>query len=213
MTSITALLAGALGAAETDEELKLLTDNASVISAPAGHKLFASCDNVVNFVMLAEGTARVQISTKSGREMILYRLEAGQSCALTTSCLIKNSPYYAEGVSETPLKLVVIPSSVFRQALGQYPVLAMNLIHDYAERIGQLTGIIDRLVSRDLYTELHAFLSRNSDHNGIVAMSHQRIAEELGSSREVISRKLKVMQDQELVTISRGKVILLKALE
>lgn len=209
MTSITALLAGALDVPEDFEGLDFLIQNASFVDAPADHRLFATGDEAPNFILVAEGTARVQISTISGREVVLFRLKEGQSCALTTSCLITNSPYYAEGLSDTPLKLVSIPAAKFKQAINQYPRLAISLIDNYAARVGQLTGVIDRLISRNLSDELEQFLHSNADQDGCVLYSHQKIADELGSSREVISRKLKVMEREGLIKLARGQIRLL----
>ena len=97
--------------------IQALASAATVSAAPAGAKLFASGDVCENFVIVASGEARVQLSTKTGRDMTLFRLLPGQSCALTTSCLLSESPYYAEGVAETDLELITIPSSAFCKPL------------------------------------------------------------------------------------------------
>ena len=208
MSSLSKLLASAFDLSEVDQAIRLLSENAVIQNVPANQRLFSSGDPAENFVLIANGSAKVQISTKSGREMILFRLSAGESCALTTSCLLANSPYYAEGVSETEIGLITIPAAAFRQVLGQFPNLALYLIDDYAARIGQLTGVIDRLISRDLSGELKNFLLDQVNQAGIVNFSHQKIAEELGSSREVISRKLKRMESSGLIKLSRGKIYL-----
>jgi len=141
--------------------------------------------------------------------MILFRLNAGESCALTTSCLLTNSSYYAEGIAETDLKIITIPAASFRSLLNQYPDLSVSLLDNYARRIGELTSVIDRLVSRDLSFELKSLLREKADAENIIKMSHQKIADELGSSREVISRKLKAFENAGLVKLARGRVQIL----
>lgn len=210
MTDVLNSLAQALNTSNNADGIIALSQGAALIEIPDKHRLFASGDICENFVLIAEGTARVQISTRTGREMILFRLEAGQSCALTTSCLLTNSPYYAEGIAETPLKLVSIPAASFRTTINNYPKLAMNLLENYAQRITQLTSVIDRLISRDLGSELKSLLLQKVNDHQQIKLSHQKIADELGSSREVISRKLKAMEKAGLLKLSRGQITLTK---
>lgn len=172
----------------------------------AGTVLFATGDICEKFVFVAQGIARVQLSTNSGREMILFRLQPGQSCALTTSCLLTESPYYAQGIAETDMTLITAPASAFRQMLDSNPQLAKIMLENFAQRISELTGVIDHLISRDLTGQLKQFLRTHADEQAVVALSHQQIAEELGSSREVITRKLKILQDDKLVHLMRGRI-------
>ena len=131
MTFVLTALAKALDSTPKDAGLMALSHNASLVEAPKNHRLFSTGDVCENFVLVAEGQVRVQLSTKSGREMILFRLEPGQSCALTTSCLLTDSPYYAEGIAETPLKLILIPAATFRSTLSSHPKLSIRLLDNY----------------------------------------------------------------------------------
>ena len=209
MKSISHVLAKAIKPAPSSAGLKALSDAAVLSQAPKDHRLFATGDKCENFVLIAEGQARVQISTRTGREMILFRLNAGESCALTTSCLLTHSSYYAEAIAETPLKIITIPAVTFRKILKEHTELSLSLVDNYAHRIGELTGVIDRLMSRDLNAELKALLREKADADNIVHMSHQKIADEIGSSREVISRKLKTYEKAGFVKMSRGRVSLI----
>ena len=209
MTAVLHALVQALQTSPSADGIAALSQGASLAEAPANHRLFASGDRCENFVLVVDGTIRVQISTKTGRDMILFRLRAGQSCALTTSCLLIHSPYYAAGITETPVKIITIPAASFRAAISTHPKLALSLLENYAERIGELTSVIDRLISRDLGLELKTFLQREADGEQRIYLSHQNIADELGSSREVISRKLKAMEKTGLLKLSRGQITLL----
>ena len=177
--------------------IQALASAATVSAAPVGAKLFASGDVCENFVI-------VQLSTKTGRDMTLFRLLPGQSCALTTSCLLSESPYYAEGVAETDLELITIPSSAFREALQASPDMMRFLLSDYAGRIAEMTALVDRLTSRDLSAELAEFLLIRADHSDMISLSHKSIADELGTAREVVSRKLKDWEKQSWVELHRG---------
>lgn len=184
--------------------IQALASAATVSAASAGAKLFASGDVCENFVIVASGEARVQLSTKTGRDMTLFRLLPGQSCALTTSCLLSESPYYAEGVAETDLELITIPSSAFREALQASPDMMRFLLSDYAGRIAEMTALVDRLTSRDLSAELAEFLLSRVDHSDMISLSHKSIADELGTAREVVSRKLKDWEKHAWVELHRG---------
>lgn len=202
-------LATAFGVNLDTDGLKALATKANVMRVPSGARLFASGDVCENFVVIIEGTAKVQLCTRTGREVILFRLSSGQSCALTTSCILTESPYYAEGIAETDLQILTLPASEFVDCLKQEPQLFITLLSNYAQRIGELTGVIDRLMSRDLNAELKDLLLERSDSEGNVYLSHQMIADELASSREVMSRKLKTLEKAGRVSLSRGCVTLI----
>jgi CRP/FNR family transcriptional regulator len=208
MTILPEELGVLLNQSANEAALARLSQQSKKLGFRAGEKIFATGDACENFVLIAKGTARVQLSTRSGREMILFRLTAGQACALTTSCLLTESSYYAEGIAETDLEIIAFPASVFQSTLKSDPDIFMPLLGSYAERIGELTSVIDRLMSRDLTAELSALLLDNVNSGGIVAFSHQKIADEIGSSREVISRKLKTMEKSGIVALARGHIVL-----
>lgn len=128
MKTPTDYLASALGIPPDSEGLDALAQKASVTACPQGARLFGTRDVCENFVVILKGTAKVQLSTRTGREMILFRLEAGQSCALTTSCILTESPYYAEGLAETDLDILTLPSQHFLKALKTQPDLFIKLL-------------------------------------------------------------------------------------
>ncbi len=203
---IAKVLAAAFGLPHDDDALSAFQRQVTTANISAGATLFATGDICEKFVFVAHSRARVQLSTNSGREMILFRLQPGQSCALTTSCLLTESPYYAQGIAETDMTLITAPASAFRQMIDSNPQLAKAMLDNFAYRISELTGVIDHLISRDLTAQLKQFLRNNAGDDAIIARSHQQIAEELGSSREVITRKLKILQDDGLVGLMRGRI-------
>ena len=183
--------------------------NASLMQVPRGATLFASGDACENFVLVLSGSARVRLLLKTGREVTLYHLAAGQSCALTTSCLLTHSDYYAEGIAETDLEIVTVPAAEFYAALAASPKWAATLLEDYSQRIGDLVGLVDRLTARNIDDDLAAFLEQKKQEDGVIALSHKAIAEELGTAREVISRKLKKLEQTGMVELGRNRIKLL----
>lgn len=142
--------------------------------------------------------------------MILFRLGPGQCCALTASCLLTNSPYYAEGIAETDLEVVLIGSGAFNTALTSSPDMMRALLSELADRIAGLTMLVDRQIGRDINSELMDFLRQRADPDHRIELSHKKIAEELGTVREVVSRRLKDLEKAGRIKIGRGSVSLLK---
>lgn len=191
------------------EFLDELIGAAVQMNVSAGARLFATGDLCENFIFITKGKARIRLSLKTGREITLFHLISGQSCALTTSCLLTQSPYYAEGIAETDLEIITFPVNIFNAALEVSPRWASALLKDYSNRIGGLIGLIDRLSVREIETELIAFLENESDDEGIITLSHKFIAEELCTAREVISRNLKKLQDRGVLRMQRGEIQLI----
>ena len=204
MTDIASHLQSLFGLEPDSKASREICSSANTMSLPEGARLFATGDACENFVIVASGRARVQLTTRTGRDITLFHLEPGQSCALTTSCLLSDSPYYAEGIAESDIEIVTIPSAVFRSHLASSPELTSRLLNDFASRIAGLTSLVDRLTSRDLDAELATLLLHAQDEHGTVRLSHQAIADELGTAREVISRKLKALEKASIVELGRG---------
>lgn len=187
-----------------------LAKKAVPIAIASGSRLFASGDPCENFIFILSGKARIRLSLKTGREVTLFHLSAGQSCALTTSCLLTQSPYYAEGIAETDLEIITISAAEFDRIIAVSPRWSAALLQDYSRRIGGLIALVDSLSARDIDTRLNEFLQYRAAPDGIITLSHKAIAEELGTAREVISRKLKKLENNGIVKMARGRIQILK---
>ena len=95
------------------EERARLTERAMVVSLPAGATIFAPGKEPESFLLVLEGTVRVQQVSPSGREIVLYRVSGGEACIMTTACLLSHEAYAAEGLAETPIRAVAIPRAAF----------------------------------------------------------------------------------------------------
>lgn len=210
MSEATDQLRAVFGVSLTLRSLEELESSARILRFRKDARLFASGSAAEHFIKVANGRAKVQLSSRSGRETVLFRLGPGQCCALTASCILTNSPYYAEGIAKTDLEVVVIGSAAFNAALTSSPDLMRTLLSELAERIGELTMIVDRQIGRDLNSALMDFLLQKADPDHKIELSHKKIAEELGTVREVVSRKLKDLEKAGRIKIGRGSVRLLK---
>jgi CRP/FNR family transcriptional regulator len=150
---------------------------------------------------------KVQKTSEQGREIILYRVEKGESCIMTTSCLISNKEYNAEGIAESDIELAVIPHQAFNLLLGSSELFRKFTFEVYAERVAILMMLIEEVVFKKLDERL-AKLLIDKDQPEISA-THQELATELGSVREVVSRQMKIFERSAMIELKRGKIKIL----
>ena len=181
------------------------------MTVPAGTVLFRDGSECSNYVLVLEGSIRVHKMSEGGREIVLYRVERGQSCVLTTNCLIANEAYGAEGVAETTVELVTLPAAIFRSLLARSEGFRDFVFSAYAARISDLLMLIEEVAFGRIDVRLAGWLAERAKPEGRIRATHQDIAMELGTAREVISRQLKDFERRSWVTLARGSVEILDA--
>lgn len=200
------LIAGYPALAKLDHGGREVLAQARRIAVPAGTVLFRHGDRCEHFVMLVSGQIKVVARAASGREMVLYRIEQQGTCVLTTSCLLGNQSYPAEGITETDSVAYLLPLSAFRRALESSPVLRDFVFDSYAQRLAGLISLVQSVSFDSVEQRIAAYLLQRVGDDGVVYDSHQFIADELGTAREVVSRKLKGMADRGLLEMARGQI-------
>ncbi len=184
---------------------RLLT-TALPVSLPEGVMVFREGAECSNYLLVLQGSVRVQKLSESGHEIVLYRVESGQSCVLTTSCLLACETYTAEAVSESPVEAVAIPNTLFQELLATSPEFRAFVFATYADRISGLLMLIDAVAFGRMDSRLAATLAKLADADGALTMTHQELARELGTAREVVSRLLKEFERRGWVSLGRGKI-------
>lgn len=189
-----------------DETSARLIETSQAVSLPANQYVFRAGDESHNFLLVLSGSVRVQMISETGREIVLYRVDTGETCVLTTACLLGHDPYIAEGITETEVHAIAIPASVFHELLGRSAVLRDFVFQSYGARLANLMMLVEEVAFGRLDVRLARFLCENADALGQLSMTHQKLAYELGSAREVISRQLKEFERQDLVKLNRGQI-------
>lgn len=198
------------GLAHLDESSdRMLEEAVRVVELPAGTVLFRDGAECNSFVLLQNGSVRVQKVAENGREIVLYRVESGQSCVLTTNCLMGGQAYTAEGIAETPVRMLVVPATVFRTLLARSEPFRTFVFSAYAARIADLLLLIEEVAFGRIDVRLADWLRRRGA-GGDVRATHQMIAVELGSAREVVSRQLKEFERRGWVLLQRGRVVIVE---
>lgn len=189
-------------------ELATLFANASYMKVPSGALMFDENQPCMGFPMLISGSARVIKSSPSGRDLHLYQVLPGETCILTSSCLLANAPYQARGVVQEEIELVVLPPGSFKQLFGQLEQFRNQVFNRFSERLTELMNLVTAVAFQKLDQRLAAFLVARPSP---VALTHQAIADELGSFRELVSRLLKDFEHKGWVRLERGAVHVLDA--
>jgi CRP/FNR family transcriptional regulator len=157
-------------------------------------------------LLLLAGTVRVQQTSDSGREIVLYRVRAGESCVLTTACLLSHEDYTAEGIAETEVEAAVIPRAVFDDLIARSETFRTFVFRAYARRITDLFTVIEEVAFRRVDIRLAQRLLDMAQGADEVKATHQMMAAELGTAREVVSRQLAEFQRRGWIAQSRGTI-------
>lgn len=176
---------------------------------PAGTRVFGEGSPCHAYLILLSGEVRVQKVAESGREIVLYRVGAGETCVVTTACLMSGVDYDAEGVAETAITAQMLPESGFRELLGLSEAFRDFVFRAYGSRITGLLALIDEVAFGRMDRRLAACLTARARSDNELAATHQDLAVELGSAREVVSRLLKEFERRGWVELSRGRIRLL----
>jgi CRP/FNR family transcriptional regulator len=163
-----------------------------------------------HLALLMAGSARVYKIGENGRDITLYRVTSGQSCILTASCILSDLAFPAFAVCEQSAEAVVLPSHHVRQWANSSPAFRDYLFGLMAHRLGSLIHVVEEVVFQRLDQRLAAYLlERDHAKTHLIRATHQEIASDLGSSREVISRILKDFESRKFIHMSRGEIRLL----
>ena len=179
-----------------------------LVSIPKETKVFEPGKSVNDMIFLLEGTGRVQQVSEGGREIVLYRIEAGQSCIMTASCLLGHEEYSAEGISETKIVAAVIPQDAFNELLANSASFRSFVFSTFSQRLAELMTIINEVAFRRLDIRLAQKLLDLSSNTHEVKITHQQLATELGTVREVVSRQLQEFHRRNWLELNRGLIVI-----
>lgn len=184
----------------------VLLHKSVVITVPADTVIFGPGKSPQNLLLLLDGRVRVQQVSESGREIVLYRVEAGESCVLTTACMLAHENYSAEGIAETDVRAVAIPRAVFDDLVSKSVTFRDFIFRAYSKRITDLFQVIEDIAFQRVDIRLAQKLVDLARGTGRVQATHQQLAAELGTAREVISRQLGEFQRRGWIGQTRGVI-------
>lgn len=186
-----------------------LVDLARIIRMDQGAQVFGPANVPDSLFFLYDGRIRVSQSSDTGREITLYRVDAGESCVLTTACMLAEEAYNAEGVAETEITAVVLPKPAFDQLVAQEEAFRKFVFAAYSKRLIDLLRVVDDVAFGHMDVRLAERLLALAGDLKEISATHQQLASELGTAREVVSRVLSDFQKREMIGQSRGRIALI----
>lgn len=175
------------------------------LDAPEDATLFSEGDACKGLPLLLLGEVRVARATASGREIELYRVRPGEFCIASAACLFGGQRLSAHGATTCPSRLLIVPRETFLRWTDHRDVRA-QFVAAVATRVGELMSLIDAVISQRLDSRLaHTLLG----HGAVLHTTHQRLADDLGTSREMVSRLLGRFESEGLVALGRERIEIL----
>lgn len=160
-----------------------------------------------NYVMCVDGRTRVFKMSPSARELLIYQVQSGGSCVLTTQCLLTGENFPAESVAETRTQLAAIPKATFHKMMDISPEFRAFVLDDYTKLLSKLVSLVDEVAFSSTGGRLARRLMTDADEDGRVTKTHQQLASDVGSVREVVSRCLADWEGLGWITAKRGEII------
>jgi CRP/FNR family transcriptional regulator len=200
------MMAGALASLAEDAK-SLIARQMRPVHFRAGEAAFHAGDKCSNYLVVREGAIRVSVMTEGGREIVLYRVMPGETCVLTAACLLSSNPYEAQGVAEADTDAIIIPKRAFEELLAISPEFRRFVFSSYGERLHLLIGLVQEIAVRHVDKRLARLLLTRAE-NGAVAMTHQAIAGDLNTAREVVTRLLQDFVRKGFVALERGRILI-----
>lgn len=176
-----------------------------LLKSKVGEQVFQETDPVQIFPLVLSGSIKVYKSDPNGKSVVLYEVHPGEGCVLSTSSLLGKTLYPASGKVENDLTAVGIPKDLFFQMVDGSPSFRRYVFQIFSERLNHLLEMIEAVSFKKLDERLAKYLL---DRSPEIKMTHQKIADELGSSREIISRLLKRFEKEGYLDLERERIVI-----
>lgn len=189
--------------------LDFLAEHGRQLSLKAGAPVFYAGDACLNFILVLNGTLRVQKVSADGHEIVLFKVSAGNTCNLTNTCLLASHAYPAEGIADTDCEVLLVGTTDFHQALTRFESLRQLVFGSIDNDINNIVDLLEAVAFEPLNQRLAHLLILRAGDQGPIRVTHQALATELGTAREVVSRLLKEFEALGLIHRRRGKIQIL----
>jgi CRP/FNR family transcriptional regulator len=170
-----------------------------------GTVMFDAHTPCAGFPLVLSGVVRVLQRYPNGREMPLYKVRPGESCLLSGSCLLGHADYSATGIAESDVELLVVPPADFHALIASDAAFRNHVFSLFGERLATLLSLVEAIAYQKLDQRLAALLVAKGE---TVQATHQALADELGSVREIVSRLLRAFEDKGWVDLARERILI-----
>lgn len=188
------------------DHLALAREHVLFPTLAAGEVAYRQGWDCPNYVMCVGGRTRVFKTSEAGRELLIYRVNSGGTCVLTTQCLLAGGKFPAESTAETEASLAAIPAAQFHELMGRSDVFRKFVLDDYMRLLSAMITLVDEVAFSNLDQRLASRLLAEANSLGIVEKTHQQLAHDVGSVREVVSRHLSDWERSGWIKTARGRI-------
>lgn len=189
------------------EELEQL----EVVEIPPGQVVLKENEYIKVIPIVLEGSIKLRKLDPTGREIIFYHIEPGESCILSITSCLNNRESQAEAIIEKKTRMIIVEADRVRSWMDEFPSWRKFVVKLYYSRMADLMTLVDLVVFKSVDSRLIRHLKDHAVNNEL-EITHQQLAGELGTAREVISRLLKQMENENQISLERGKIKLIKPL-
>lgn len=195
---------------QADEALtQQFREQATLLHLEPGQRVCEQGSGCSQLALLLEGTVRVYKLAESGKEITLYRINSGESCILTASCILSDIPFPAFAICDSPVTAVGVPAKAVRHWLSHSPAWRDYIFGLVASRLSNIINVVEDVAFRRMDRRIADYLCQHGSDQRPLQITHQTIASELGTSREVVSRILKEFEHETLLEVTRGSIRLI----
>ena len=194
----------------TGNEQDLLRNHAFIRSFTK-NELISSCDtSCLGMIMLLKGQVRVYIVSEDGREITLFRLNKGEYCVTTASCVIQQLTFDTVIAAEDNTEMLVVPSSLFHKLAEENIYVKASMFELLTERFSSVMWVMQQVLFKRFDQRLAEFFVSYYEKNGTkeIRMTQEEIAANVNSAREVVARMLKQFASDGMISVQRGKIVL-----
>ena len=169
-------------------------------------------NEITSMPLILGGAIKILREDKDGDELVLYYIEKGDTCAMTLSCCMNESKSKIRAVAETDVTLLMIPKTKMTEWLGKYKSWQEYILQSYHSRLNEFIDAVDSIAFLNMNERLHKYLKDKAMvvGNDVLNVTHLQIANDLHTSRVVISRLLKALEKQSKIELSRNQVKVLE---
>jgi CRP/FNR family transcriptional regulator len=194
--------------------LSEIEEKSMLFTATAGQGLIKSGQAIKVVPMMLSGTLKVSRINEEGQELVLYYVRKGEGCAMTFSCGMMSKPSQVEGTAEEDLTMLCVPVNVMEEWMHKYPSWKKFVIATIVDEFMDVIKSVDEVTFKKMDDRLVNYLKEKQKITGssLVNLSHQQIADEMGTNRVVISRLLKKLENDKRLLLFRNQIKLLKDL-
>lgn len=195
----------------TSKQQQMLTDSARNREVKKGTVVYNGSSDCLGLLLVSSGQLRAYILSEEGREITIYRLFDRDTCMFSASCMLQNLQFDLTIEAEKDSSLWVIPPDVFQTLMNESLPVSNFVNQVIAGRFSEVMWLIEQILWKSFDKRLAAFFleESNIEESDTIKMTHEKIANHLGTAREVVTRMLRYFQNENILSLSRGTIEIL----